>query len=202
MIRVIGDQMLGGTGFVLVLIMAATVVLALIGTTLACFNTGVRITYAMGKDKEMPTLLGLLHGKYDTPHYGIWILVGISAVLGAYGVLNIDNLTQITLASNTGTFLLYGLTNLIALWAFFHRPDANFLKHRVVPLLGFLANIVMLGAVVWLGISSGGSSATDALIAIAMVIVWLVAGAVWFISNTKKQGGAHYDRALATGNRT
>ena len=189
MIRVIGDQMLGGTGFVLVLIMAATVVLALIGTTLACFNTGVRITYAMGKDKEMPTLLGLLHGKYDTPHYGIWILVGISAILGAYGVLNVDNLTQITLASNTGTFLLYGLTNLIALWAFFHRPDANFLKHRVVPLLGFLANIVMLGAVVWLGISSGGSSATDALIAIAMVIVWLVVGAVWFISNTKKQGG-------------
>ena len=46
----------------------------------------------------------------------------------------------------------------------------------------------MLGAIVWLGISAGGSSATDALIAIAMVIVWLVAGAVWFISNTKKQG--------------
>ncbi|MGB2673858.1 MAG: APC family permease [Methanoregula sp.] len=201
MIRVIGDQMLGGTGFVLVLIMAATVVLALIGTTLACFNTGVRITYAMGKDKEMPTLLGLLHGKYDTPHYGIWILVGISAALGAYGVLNIDNLTQITLASNTGTFLLYGLTNLIALWAFFHRPDASFLKHRVVPLLGFLANFVMLGAVVWLGISSGGSSATDALIAIAMVIVWLVAGAVWFISNTKKQGRPVMTRNLpqATG---
>ncbi len=188
MIRVIGDQMLGGTGFALVLIMAATVVLALIGTTLACLNTGVRITYAMGKDKEMPTLLGILHGTYDTPHYGIWILVGVSAVLGAYGVLNVDNLTQITLASNTGTFLLYGLTNLIALWAFFHRPDASFLKHRVVPLLGFLANFVMLGAIVWLGISSGGSSATDALIAIAMVIVWLVAGAVWFISNTRKQG--------------
>ncbi|MGP8084496.1 MAG: APC family permease [Methanoregula sp.] len=188
MIRVIGDQMLGGTGFALVLIMAATVVLALIGTTLACLNTGVRITYAMGKDKEMPTLLGILHGTYDTPHYGIWILVGVSAVLGAYGVLNVDNLTQITLASNTGTFLLYGLTNLIALWAFFHRPDASFLKHRVVPLLGFLANFVMLGAVVWLGISSGGSSATDALIAIAMVVIWLVAGAVWFISNTRKQG--------------
>jgi amino acid transporter len=187
MIRVIGDQMLGGTGFALVLIMAATVVLALIGTTLACLNTGVRITYAMGKDKEMPTLLGILHGTYDTPHYGIWILVGVSAVLGAYGVLNVDNLTQITLASNTGTFLLYGLTNLIALWAFFHRPDASFLKHRVVPLLGFLANFVMLGAVVWLGISAGGSSATDALIAIAMVLVWLVAGAVWFISNTRKQ---------------
>ena len=188
MIRVIGDQMLGGTGFALVLIMAATVVLALIGTTLACLNTGVRITYAMGKDKEMPTLLGILHGRYDTPHYGIWILVAVSAAFGAYGVLNVDNLTQITLASNTGTFLLYGLTNLIALWAFFHRPDASLVKHRVVPLLGFLANFLMLGAIVWLGIGSGGSSATDALIAIAMVAVWLVAGAAWFMVNTKKAG--------------
>jgi amino acid transporter len=188
MIRVIGDQMLGGQGFTLVLIMAATVVLALIGTTLACLNTGVRVTYAMGKEREMPTLLGILHGRYDTPHYGIWILVGISALFGAYGVLNVDNLTQITLASNTGTFLLYGLTNLIALWAFFHRPDASLLKHRMVPFLGFLANFLMLGAVVWLGISAGGSSSTDAVIAIAMVIVWLIAGAVWFIHNSKKEG--------------
>src|SRR5208337_1328437 len=37
MIRVIGDSMFGGgTGFILVIIFAATVVLALIGTTLAC----------------------------------------------------------------------------------------------------------------------------------------------------------------------
>jgi amino acid transporter len=188
MVKILGDSLLGGSGFILVLIFAATVVLALIGTTLACFNTGVRVTYAMGKDREMPTLMGILHGKYDTPHYGIWILVAISAALGAYGVLNVDNLTQITLASNTGTFLLYGLTNLICLWAFFHRPNTSILKHKVVPFLGFLANFIMLGAVVWLGISAGGSSATDALIAIAMVIVWLVAGAVWFMHNTKKEG--------------
>jgi amino acid transporter len=188
MVKILGDSLLGGTGFILVLVFAATVVLALIGTTLACLNTGVRVTYAMGKDREMPTLLGVLHGKYDTPHYGIWILVVVSAIFGAYGVLNVDNLTQITLASNTGTFLLYGLTNLIALWAFFHRPDANLVKHRIVPVLGFLANFGMLAAVVWLGVSAGGSSATDALIAIAMVVVWLIAGAVWFLHNTKKEG--------------
>ena len=188
MMRVIGDQMLGGTGFILVIIFAATVVLALIGTTLACLNTGVRITYAMGKEKEVPTLLGVLHGKYDTPHYGIWILVAVSAALGAYRVLNVDNLTQITLASNTGTFLLYGLTNLIALWAFFHRPDSSILKHKLVPLLGFLANFVMFGAVIWLGISAGGNTANDAIIALAMVAVWLVAGSAWFIHNSKKEG--------------
>ena len=188
MVRVMGDALLGGSGFPLVIIFAATVVLALIGTTLACLNTGVRITYAMGKDKEMPTLLGILHGKYDTPHYGIWILVAISAAFGAYGVLNVDNLTQITLASNTGTFLLYGLTNLICLWAFFHRPDASFLKHKLVPFVGFLANILMLGAIVWIGMSAGGNTAMDAVIAISVVIVWLVIGGAWFIHNTKKEG--------------
>ena len=67
MVRYIGDNMLGGTGFALTLILAATVLVALIGTTLACLNTGVRITYVMGRDKEMPSILGLLHGKYATP---------------------------------------------------------------------------------------------------------------------------------------
>ena len=188
MIRIIGDQILGGTGLVLVLIMAATVVLALIGTTLACLNTGVRITYSMGNDKEMPSLLGSLHGRFLTPHWGIWLLVLFSAAFGAYGVLNVDNLTQITLASNTGTFILYGLTNIICFWAFLHRPDANFFKHRIVPLLGFLANLLMLGAVVYLAISAGGASANDAVIALVIVAVWIVIGVVWFVINTRKQG--------------
>jgi APA family basic amino acid/polyamine antiporter len=40
---------------------AATVVLALIGTTLSCMNTGARVTYAMGKDQEVSNRFGLLH---------------------------------------------------------------------------------------------------------------------------------------------
>jgi amino acid transporter len=188
MIRIIGDHMLGGTGLILVLIMAATVVMALVGSTLACLNTGVRITYTMGQDGEVPSLLGILHGRFLTPHWGIWLLVLFSAVFGAYGVLNIDNLTQITLASNTGTFILYGLTNLICLWAFPHRPDASFFKHRLVPLLGFLANLLMLGAIVYLAINAGGNTANDAVIALAAVATWVVVGVVWFVINTQKQG--------------
>ena len=34
----------------------------------------------------MPGILGLLHGKYATPHGGIWILTVVSALLGIYGV--------------------------------------------------------------------------------------------------------------------
>jgi len=188
MIRIIGDQMLGGTGLALALVMAATVVLALVGTTLACFNTGVRITYSMGKDREMPSLLGLLHGRFATPHYGIWLLVAISAALGAYGVLGVDNLMQITLASNTGTFLLYGLTNLIALWAFFGRPGSSIVRHKLVPILGFLANLLMLGGVVYLNVAAGGNTSNDAKIAMAAVAAWLVVGGIWFVINTRRQG--------------
>ncbi len=188
MIRIIGDKMLGGTGLVITIIMAATVVIALVGTTLACLNTGVRVTYAMGKDKEVPSLFGILHGKFATPYWGIWMLVLVSAIIGAYGVLSVDNLTQVTLASNTGTFLVYGMTNLIALVAFFRRPGANFIKHRLVPMFGLLANLIMLIGVVFLSFKAGGSTSKDAIIALVMVVVWLVAGIVWFVINTRKQG--------------
>jgi basic amino acid/polyamine antiporter, APA family len=184
MMKVIGNQMLGGTGTALALILALTVVLALIGTTLACLNTAVRVSYTMGKDGELPSVLGLLHGKYATPHWGIWILVAISAAFGAYGALNVDNLTKITLASNTGTFLVYGLTNLIALIAFLGRPTANTFKHVVVPILGFLANLTMLAFVVKLSISAGGSTQKDTVEALAMVGIWIVVGVIWLVGNS------------------
>jgi len=186
MIKVIGDQMLGHTGTALEIILAATVILALIGTTLACLNTAVRVSYTMGKDGELPSVLGLLHGKYATPHWGIWILVVVSAILGAYGALNVDNLTKITLASNTGTFLVYGLTNLVALIAFAGRPSASMLKHIIVPVLGFLANLVMLVFVVKLSISAGGSTQKDTVAALAMVVVWIVIGVIWLVANSAK----------------
>jgi amino acid transporter len=188
MIKTIGDKALGGTGTTLAMIMAATVLLALIGTTLACLNTGVRVTYAMARDKEMPGILGLLHGKFATPHGGIWILTAISAVLGAYGVKSVDNLTQITLASNTGTFLVYGMTCLITIVAFASRHDRHVLKHYLVPGLGMVMNIFELLGVVYLTIKAGGATGKDGYIAIGIVIAWSVVGLLWVLSNPRMRG--------------
>jgi amino acid transporter len=69
-------------GRAFMLVEAFTVFLALIGTTLACLNTGARVTYAMGKDEEVPGHFGMLHGKNLTPHRSIWTLAVISAVIG------------------------------------------------------------------------------------------------------------------------
>jgi amino acid transporter len=188
MLKVFGDRMLGHTGTTLALIMAFTVLLALIGTTLACLNTGVRITYVMGRDKEMPGILGLLHGKYATPHGGIWILTGLSALLGIYGVHNVDNLTQITLASNTGTFLVYGLSCLVTIIAFASRHDKHFFKHFFVPGLGLLMNVAELLGIIYLSVKAGGSTQSDTIKALLVVVLWIILGLVWVLGNPRMRG--------------
>ncbi|HXX65744.1 MAG TPA: APC family permease [Polyangiaceae bacterium] len=69
-------------GRAFMLVQAFTVFLALIGTTLSCLSTGARVTYAMGRDEEVPSHFGMLHGKTLTPHRAIWALAILSAVLG------------------------------------------------------------------------------------------------------------------------
>ena len=201
LIKNMGNMVFGGNvGTLLALIVSATVLIALFGTMLACLNTGVRITYAMGRDKEMPSILGLLHGRFATPHAGIWILGCLSALIGIYGVVNADNLAVTIYGSNIGTFLVYGLTNLIALVAFWSAHERGFIKHRVVPFLGAIANLFMLMAVFYLAVVAGNAknaqgqpiigsqTQSDALTAIIVVVVWFVAGGAWFAWNSRRLG--------------
>ena len=52
--------------------------------------------------------------------------------------INVDHLIQITLGRNTGTFLVYGFTNLIALIAY-ELTEGYIIKNILVPMLGFFA---------------------------------------------------------------
>jgi amino acid transporter len=92
----LADQMvLAGTwlfgsykaGRAFMLVQAATVFLALIGTTLSSLSTGARVTYAMGRDEEVPSHFGILHGRRLTPHRAIWTLASISAAVGVLTVV-------------------------------------------------------------------------------------------------------------------
>src|SRR4029077_992751 len=87
MMVVIGNAILGpGNGRIFMLAEAFTVFLAIIGTTLSCMNTAARVTYAMGKDDEVPEHFGLLHSRNLSPHRALWVLAAISAVIGCLGV--------------------------------------------------------------------------------------------------------------------
>ena len=88
MMQLVGAWAFGSAnaGWWFMMIQAVTVFLALIGTTLSCLSTGARVTYAMGRDEEVPNHFGMLHGKNLTPHRAIWTLATISAVLGIFAV--------------------------------------------------------------------------------------------------------------------
>jgi APA family basic amino acid/polyamine antiporter len=87
MMIIVGDALLGqGHGKYFMLGEAVTVFLALIGTTLACMNTGARVTYAMGKDDEAPEHFGMLHSKTLTPHRAVRTLSFITAFIGVIAV--------------------------------------------------------------------------------------------------------------------
>ena len=184
------NPLFGGFGFGLMIVLAITVALAILGTTLSAMATGVRITYAMGQDSEMPEILCLLHGKYATPHTAVYAMVVVSAIVGAIGVLSVVWLTGITLASNLGTFVLYALTCLWTVIAFASRKDFNFFKHGVIPVLGLVANLLMLVTIFGMGFIGGGDSQTEAVIAIVFAALWAVASGIYVLIQNRRTGRA------------
>jgi amino acid transporter len=222
MLVILGNSMLGGHGQAFMLIEAFTVFLALIGTTLSCINTGARVTYAMGRDEEVPEHFGILHGENLTPHRAIWVLATISAVLGAYAALyffagaaapddktiatlphNIwyavgmssnaspsalpNGLQLVTLVSNFGTFMLYGLTNIVCIVAFREHDDFHGLKHMVIPIFGAVANFACMAFYI-IGPIEGLGSVKEPLMAVAISAIWGIYGAIYFVRNSRKKG--------------
>jgi basic amino acid/polyamine antiporter, APA family len=184
----LGNRVFSGLGFGLMMTMAVTVVLALIGTTLSCINTAARISYAMAKDQEMPELLGLLHGRFATPARAIWALVLVSCIIAAIGVQSVVGLTGITLASNLGTFALYGLTCVWTIVAFTRHPDGRFIKHKVVPALGLFANLIMLGSILYLYVIGNADSKKEAYICFGIAGAWALASVAYVLVGNVRKG--------------
>ena len=188
MVQNLGNVLLHNSGFICMILVAISVAVAVFGTTLSCMNTGVRVTYAMAKDDEMPTVLNALNVKHATPHTCVLAITIVSCIIGAFTVINVTTLTASTLISNIGTFLLYGMTNLVALVAFSKQPKRNPITTILIPILGAAANFGMLIAVIVLSIVSGGATQVSALIAIGVTVAWLIVGVIYFNLNTQKNG--------------
>lgn len=185
----IGNTFLHGNGFAFMLVIAFTVAIALLGTTLAAMNTGVRISFAMAQDAEMPEVMGLLHDKYTTPHMGLLIMVVVSALIATIGVLGgVTALTGITLASNLGTFFLYTLICALTIVAFIGDATFNYVKHALVPFLGLVTNVVMTLAIFIIGIQSGGATARSTYLALAITGGWLGVSVIYFLVSSVRKG--------------
>jgi len=180
----IGNHLLGGIGFGLMITMAITVVIAVVGTTLSCINTAVRVTNGMAEDRELPKILGFLHSDYASPHTAIWALVIVSCVIANIGLQSVVGLTGITLASNFGTFVLYGLVCIWTWVAFKDRSDYNFLKHGLVPFLGLVMNVVMCGGIIYLNAIGTADQKTELNICLYIAGGWALASILYIVLTT------------------
>jgi APA family basic amino acid/polyamine antiporter len=186
----LGDSLFGHLGFALMITMGITVVIAIIGTTLACMNTAVRVTAGMAEDRELPAFLGYIHTKNATPHMAIGLLVALSCIIATIGVQSVDGLTGITLASNFGTFVLYGAVCIWTFIAYKKRPDFSAFKHGLIPLLGFLLNVLMCWGVIYLYTIGNADSQLEAKIFFYIGGGWAMLWALYVLisSNLKSHG--------------
>lgn len=187
--KLLGNSLIPGLGFGLMITMALTVAIAIIGTTLSCMNTAVRISNGMAEAREVPEFLSFMSG-FSTPHTAIWALVVVSSLIAAIGVQSVVGLTGITLASNFGTFILYGLTCVWTIVAFRKRADFNILKHAIIPGMGVILNVVMLVAIIYLYAIGNADSKNEAKICFYIAGGWALLSFVYvMITSVQKTYG-------------
>ena len=119
-----------------------------------------RMAYSMARRKDLPQALAKLNQKFCTPHYSIWAVGILMAVL----VLFFD-LTGVVAVSTFGALFYYAFTNAAALKLKTEKRRC----HRLVPLVGLGTCIVLLAFVLF--------AATQAWI---VGVICLTAGAVYY----------------------
>ncbi|TRO53665.1 amino acid permease, partial [Candidatus Bathyarchaeota archaeon] len=94
-----------------------------------------RMAYSMSRRGDLPQILAKLNPRFCTPHYSIWIVGILMAVLVLF-----FNLTGVVAVSTFGALFYYAFTNLAALKL---KTDKR-RYHRLVPIVGLATCIVLL----------------------------------------------------------
>ncbi|MGA7886776.1 MAG: APC family permease [Acidobacteriaceae bacterium] len=98
-----------------------------------------------------------------------------------------NSLLAVTLTSNFGTFILYGLSCFLCMVAYYKRSDFSLLRHALIPGFGLLAN---LGCMLFylIGPTMGYGTVKEPLIALGVAGLWGLYGAVYFLRASKSKG--------------
>ncbi|HVN95822.1 MAG TPA: P-II family nitrogen regulator [Syntrophorhabdaceae bacterium] len=187
LVKLLGDSIVPGIGFGLMITMAVTVAIAILGTTLSAMNTAMRISAGMADDRELPSGLSFIHPEFRTPHMALVALIIAVSVIGVIGVQSVVGLTGIALASNLGTFILYGLTCVWTIIAFKGRPDFSALKHALIPTLGVMVNALMVVAILYLYTTGNADAKAEAKICFMLAGGWAIIAAIYVAMTTVRK---------------
>jgi len=180
---VVVNELFGSGGKAFMIILALSVAMAVFGSTLAAMNTAVRFSQSMAQDNEFPAIFGKLSAK-GTPHYGIAICVIWTFLVGSVGSMGgTMTLTAVTLASNVGTFFLYGAVCVTTIVAFRNTDGEKIFLQLVIPIVGLFLNALMVSSIFGIGLTSGGDTTVATIIALCLASVWAAIAIPYWVMN-------------------
>jgi len=100
-----------------------------------------------------------------------------------------NSLLTITLASNFGTFLLYGLSCIICVVAYHNHPNFSAMRHFLIPIFGVVANLACMAFYI-IGPFMGYGTKMEPLLALGIAAVWAIYGGIYFLRSSKATGRA------------
>ncbi len=126
-----------------------------------------RVLYSMSRDTMLPKFLSKVHPKYKTP-YASTLIVAIISVI----VVNLISLDKLTSLVNFGALTAFLFLNLsVIIYFVYKKKSKSYLKHLVMPLLGFAVIFY-----VWTKLDT---------LAFKLGLVWFVVGLIVLAIATK-----------------
>jgi amino acid transporter len=98
-----------------------------------------------------------------------------------------NSLLTVTLASNFGTFLLYGLSCIICMVAYHNHPKFSLVRHLLIPAFGLVANLACMMFYL-IGPFMGFGTVKEPLLALGIALVWAIYGGIYFVRSSKMAG--------------
>ena len=134
----------GSDAFVLLSIIA---LFATGNTVLLVMMAASRITFGMGRDKTLPSILGKIHKGKRTP----WIAIAVVGIISAMFVL-LGEIEVVASITNYTVFVTFMAVNAALIWLRYKKPDMerpfktpiNIGWFPVLPVFGFLTSLAML----------------------------------------------------------
>jgi amino acid transporter len=118
-----------------------------------------RVLYSMGRDRRLPHFLAKVHPKHQTPYLSIFLVAGLSIILGLIFLNHVGYLSSLVNFGAISAFILLHVSVFVYFIVKQHSHDI--LNYLILPAIGFIiigfvwlnfsANARMLG-LIWLGI--------------------------------------------------
>ena len=138
---------------------------------------GVSIAFGDASAPKDTDIKALPQGFWSS--WGYWSHDGMAAMP--------NTLLLVTLASNFGTFLLYGLSCVVCMVGYAKHPHHSLIRHTLIPVFGIVANLACM-VFYLLGPFMGFGTAKEPLLALGAAVVWAIYGGIYFIRASKAKG--------------